>query len=452
MSERFQKTFISVREFVESWDKELYELNNLDFFIYLMINHLGNQLEKRFFTHERRLIQYYLDFDQIGTLCFNLGDEFEFFLQENCLGSCNLNCPRDLDSIINLKTVKLDEKHSRKLALVQAFLSNEVEKEQFLRIDLMNYVILDTLIQFYSEEFQVELSEDDLFLHELAEFIEDSIIEFMRLEGQSLLHKPFETAIEYFEELLQNEVEEETENDWQESGDFFEPEFHKEEWQKFIVAPEEVFTRFLSDQRYSPVEQVSALTYDISFLKKYLAEYAQLDNIYDFSDYHLREFFSFWLVKEFVLSDPRQIPHIFRATARFVTFLYQNYNINLKRDFLKIYEALKTNLIRVIEATNQFLAEYDLLEALLSGSSSDAEQISGIFEIARIHPDNHQHLDLIDIQFSHRLDDVSFPFSAARKLRSGDVLQATLLNEDDSWKITEIQYIFPAMGRPFIRF
>ena len=89
MSEKYQRTFISVREFIESWDKEIYELTNLDFFVFLTINHLGNQIEKRFFINERSNSPLSLSFDNIGTLCFNLGDSLEFFFQDNCFGNCN---------------------------------------------------------------------------------------------------------------------------------------------------------------------------------------------------------------------------------------------------------------------------------------------------------------------------------------------------------------------------
>ena len=162
MSEHYQKTFISAREFVESWDKELYELTYLDYFIYQMINHLGNRLEKHYFIRDKRHSSLYLDFDDLGTVCFNLGDGFEFFLEENCLGTCPINCPRDLDGTVKIDKQQLEERIKKKLALLQSIMIGNLEKEQCLRIDLLNHVILDTLLQFYMDEFELEIKEDDI--------------------------------------------------------------------------------------------------------------------------------------------------------------------------------------------------------------------------------------------------------------------------------------------------
>ena len=50
MAEPIKKTYISAREFVDSWEKEIYELSNLDYFIYLLINELALGIEKNFFS------------------------------------------------------------------------------------------------------------------------------------------------------------------------------------------------------------------------------------------------------------------------------------------------------------------------------------------------------------------------------------------------------------------
>ncbi len=450
MSERFQKTFISAHEFVESWNKEIYELNHLDFFIYLMINHLGNQLERRFFIQDKRVSPYFLEFDQIGTLCFNIGDTFEYFLEDNCFGSCNLNCPNDLDKKVDIEKAEMSEQNKQNIIILQSFLSNELEKEQCLRIDLMNHVILDSLLQFYSDEFQVEFEEDDLYVLELAEFIEDVVIDFIRMEGQTLLHKPFDTAIEYFEDLLHGEEDESQENEWIDFEESWEVENRPESWQTPKVLVNDVFFEFLSSDRYNPAEQNGSLNYDLAFFRKYLREFADVKNIFEINEYHLGEFFSYWLPQQFVLGDEKQISHIFRAMARFITFLFQKYKINLKKDFLRYYEALKLNLPRVIQATNQFLAEYDLLEALLSTGQPEIDQISGAFEITNISERPAKRLDLMDIHFLLPSDGVMLNSSAFSRLHKGDIIVSNIVKKDSHWEIIDIQFIYPAMARPYI--
>lgn len=450
MSEHHQKTFISVREFIDSWDKEFYEFNNLDFFIFLLINHLGNQLEKRFFVEHRRQSRLNLDFDQIGTVCFNLCDSFEYFLEENCFSSCPLNCTRDLDGTIDETQLQGNEKIRRKLDLIQSFLVGKLDKEQCLRLDLMNHVILDSLLQFYSEEMSIEFEENDIILLELAEFIENVIIEFIRFEGQSLLHKPLELSVDYFEELLQNEEEDKSENSWKKTHHEWKENREKLEWEKNPENIEDVFSHFLNDEHYNPQISRQTLAHDIDYLSRYLMDYVKLDKISDLKESHLAEFLSVWLTREFILSDVRQISHIFRATARFITFLFHHYQINLRKEFLKYYDVLKMDLPRVIQATNTFISEYNLFETIITAEQNYSEHKVGYYEIIDIR----DHLDRI-IEARNLFDyenNLIFKFesSAFFRLRKGDILHASIIQRSQDWEILEIQFIYPNLAMPYI--
>ena len=67
-------------EFIDSWEKEIYELNQLYYFIYLMINKLGFQIEHDFLNVKNKNPYLQIDPDDIGTLAFNIGDSFETFM------------------------------------------------------------------------------------------------------------------------------------------------------------------------------------------------------------------------------------------------------------------------------------------------------------------------------------------------------------------------------------
>ena len=101
MSERSEKTFISIHEFISSWEKEIYELTNLDYFAYHLINFLGNQIETVYFNKKEQTGYLQLDSEDIGTLAFNIGDSFASFLEHNCFGDCSLACPTNLNEKIN---------------------------------------------------------------------------------------------------------------------------------------------------------------------------------------------------------------------------------------------------------------------------------------------------------------------------------------------------------------
>lgn len=449
MSERFQKTFISVREFVESWDKELYELNNLDFFIYLFINHLGNQLERNFFHSRMRHSGLFLEFDHIGTLCFNLGDAFEFFLKDNCLNSCSLDCPLNLDGFVHPNQENLQEQVLRKLRFLQSYQTEPIQKEQFFRLDLMNYVILDTIIQFYSEEFQKELAEDDPFLIELAEFIEHVTVEFVRSEWQTWLRKPFESALKYFEDLLQSEEEEAHHSEWGEETFQSWEGGENHQWQQIDHSINEVFLKFTSDQFYNPGGNTS-LAHDIGFFHRYLYEYAGIEGIYEIEASHLAEFFSVWLVREFVMSDEREINHIFRATARFITFLYHHYQINLKREFLQFYEKIKTDLPRVVQANNLYISDFDIFSAIFNAENEAFNHIDGFYEILDTIDRKNRLINVEDIYLGHKISHLRFDSIAYTKIQRGDILHANLVQKEGHWEVLDVQYIYPNLAKRFL--
>ena len=450
MSEHHQKTYISPREFIKSWDKELYELNNLDFFIFLMINHLGNQLEKRFFIQHRRQSELFLSFDHIGTVCFNLGDSFEYFLEENCLSSCPINCPRDMDGQIDSCSVKLEDRIKRKLELLQSFLVGHLDKEQCFRIDLMNHVILDTLIQFYSEEINIEFEEDDINLLELAEFMENSIIDYIRFEGSDLLNRPFENALEYFEDLLQSESDSKYDEEWQEESQSWRTSPKENKWQGGHQPIEEVLIHFLNHDHYNSKMFEDSPSQDIEYLSKYLKETAKIKTISEFNESYLAEFLSVWLAREFVMSDTQQLSHIFRATARFITFLYHHYQINLKREFLRLYDMLKTDLARTIQATNTFISEYNMLDAVLYTNRDDYNYKIGYFEVISVKDKLYRILELKNVYAHHENLNVKLNSKAIFKLRKGDILHASMVKRSMDWEILEIQYIYPSLALQFI--
>ena len=451
MSERFQKPFITAREFIESWDKELYELNRLDYFIYLMINHLGNQLHKRYFILDKRQSPLALDFENLGTLCFNLGDSLQYLLEENCFGSCSLNCPRDLYTTIEPESISEKECNLRKLHLIQTYLGSKIKKEQCLRMDILNHVILDTLISYYDDLLGLELDEKNVDLIELSEFIEDVMIEMIRNEGQDLLQHPFRTAMNNFEELLQEDTKDNQKGAWLDADQSWDSSNEEEEWQKPKILAQEVFEQFiLANDRRQP-ESSPALLHDIDYLKRFILEYAGLEDFKDFKEHQLKEFMSTWLAKEFILGQETQLPHIFKATAKFLTFLNNRTEINLKREFLFYYEKVKVDLPRVVKAMNQYIADYDLLTAILVQPQETEPHFSGFFEIDEITSRSQKLMGVTDLQFSRKLRQVCLESDAFPLLKKGDILQSTLYPTEDGWMIADLQIIYPHLAKGILR-
>jgi len=441
------KSFISVREFVESWEKELYELTNLDFFIYQMMNTLGRQLQNHFFKHQNDNLNISLDFDEIGTLCFNLGDSFEYFLEENCFHDCQLNCPLDLEKTVNFEEFTGDDPTRKRLMVLRSFLSPEMVKEQCLRVELMNSVVLDSLMQFFSEEKDLELHEDNLGLIDLADFIEESIVSFIRHEGQNFLEKPFDPAINLFEDLIEKESfsegsqwEDETDWDMEETDDFWMVE-------KDV---NEIIDQFIEERGYSTPREVEKTLLHLNLLKEFLREKAGVVSLNMLEESHLLEFMAYWLVRKFALENENKLPDVFTSLAQFVNWLSGRYHLDFKKSFLSHYEKVKMEVPRVVRTLNLHLKEYNLFEALLSGSDSDAEIWSGYFEITNISSPSQNFLDLSDIRSFRSFEGVYLKSAAFSGLRKADILQATLVKRDDCWEVQEIEYIYPRVAKLFL--
>lgn len=450
MSENYQKSYISAREFVESWDKEIYELTNLDFFVYLLINHVGNQLEKHFFVQEREKSDLKLSFDNIGTLSFNIGDSFEFFLKDNCFGSCSFNCPIDMNSVVNFQDCKKNAHINKHLFSFNSFRNENIPKEQCMRIHFMNHIILDTLLNFYSEEVSLEVEEEDIDLIELAEFIENVMVEFIRTEGQSLLQKPFEPAMDYFEELISSEEATDYKPTWGSDENEWQDEREVEEWQYNFEFIEKLIDRFKEDIAEQLPDKKKIIFNEIDLFQEFLIEYANVNDSSELDEEHLLEFLSCWIVQQFLFKDHREIPHIFWTIARFVSWLKNNFGLDYKSSFLNYYEKVKTEVPRVVQALNLYLNEYDVLEALLLNGKKEPEQISGIYEVTELHSRVGKTLDILEISYLEAIKNVCLNSSAYLKLKKGDLLQATLAKINGNWKIIEVQCIYPKVAKPYI--
>lgn len=450
LSNGFHKTFISAREFLESWDKEIYEMTNLDFFIYLMVNHLGNQLEKRFFVRERQNSPLYLNFENIGTLCFNLGDSFEYFLEEEHLGQSNVNHIWELDTLNDLRK-KEEKSASRKRKGLKSFLSEGILKEQSFRVELMENVILDTAMQFYYDEMGVEIDDDEIEIIELADFIEDMMIEFIRQEGQTLLKRPNDPAIDYFEGLLESEEDYGEEKEWssEEEENLYQED---SDWEGFGNEYEDIsetIQKFIENTKFNPSE-TDCVVKDIELFHEFLTEYAGVNSIEELDQEHFLEFLSVWIIQKLAQGEEPKLSNLFQTLARFVTWMAHNYGLDYKKDFLNYYEQVKTEVPRVISALNTYVDESSLFDILLSREENDSEQRSGFFEIRRIRNRISKGLDLISLHSFDTIDNVRFNSNIYSQLRNGDILQATLIERGNRFEVIEIQYIYSKAAKPFI--
>ncbi|RMF56167.1 MAG: hypothetical protein D6748_14110 [Calditrichaeota bacterium] len=444
MSERFPKTYVSAREFVESWDKEIYELTNLDYFIFLMINHLGNQIERSHLFHDPDDSLLALDFESIGTLCFNLGDAFEYYIENKYFnpstGSLPTSNPPDIDDRFV---------YHERLKNLQSLAQQDVEKEHILRIELMDYVIFDTLLQFYFEEVGLEFEEGDREINEMAFFIEDAMIEFIRNEGKNLLQRPHDPATDFFERLIEKEEMPSSPDTWEEDKEWFDQENEFEFYESPTVEVEEVVDHFLEECDCN-LENFADVVRGVKLFQEFLVEHAGVTDIYQLNEDHFLEFLSVWLVQRFVEEDESHLPGIFQALARFVTWLNSHYSLDYKRVYLHYYDRVKTEVPRVIKALKQYLQECNIFDILYHRDNPDTTQLQGLYEISKIRSRLNKTMDLLDIHGYQTIENVKLPSSAFTKLQNGDFFQATLILTPTGWEILEIEYIYPKVSKRFV--
>lgn|GEM_PF-5553137 len=448
MSQHYYKPFISAREFVESWDKEVYELTNLDYFIYLMINHLAHQLEKRFFIETRSDSGLFIDNENIGTLCFNIGDSFECFVEENGYGDFRLN--HILDSNNSAMPAKKDgEPLQKRLNSLRSFLTEGIIREKNFRIELMDHVILDTLLQFYFEEVGVEIDEEDFEIIELADFVEDILVEYIRKEGHALLDRPADSAIDRFEDLLGREEESRDEPEWGDETKFA-ADVPEAEWNRPYEDISVSVSKFINDRNVNAEDVAEFIAIDIEQFRDYLIEQADMRNVYDISEEHLLEFLSIWVVKHYAQEEVERIPRLFKTIARFINWLSDVYGVNHKKRFAMYYERLKTEVPRVINVLKQYLEDYNLFDVMMYRGDADIRQVSSFFEIGDFRSRTRHTLDLADMNYGGTIENVFLPSNAFIRLKQGDIIQATLIERENRWEVLELHFVFPRAAKTFI--
>jgi len=437
LAERFKKTYISAREFVNSWEKEIYELNNLDYFIFLIMNDLGSLIEREFFSKSERKEDLFLSSTEIGNLVFNLGDGLQMFFEKNCFGSCELRCPTHLSEHLNH-----DDQKVRK-GIINEFDRKPTScrtKEQCLNIDLMNYVVLDTLIDFYNYEMRIILDETDIRLLTLADYIMNIITDFTRTKGQLLLNTPQENAGDLFKDSLKND-----ESPWSESS----PELDEDEEEDIELwkTGKSGIKAILNSYRNQIESEYSAGELSlIDRFEEYIADFLEVKDIGEIGLEDLEEFFLVVLINELADKDELEVSKTWKMFDHLFNFIEFQYEFELKKlfDHCGIEE---NDFHRVLEINRKYQKEYPLVDFLLSSESQNETQIEGFFEVSEVIG---SYLVLRDVHLDTYFNPVDMSSLSGRKIKLGDILHLQLVVCDPGWKISHLEIIYPSQSKPYL--
>ena len=438
MSERSEKTFISIREFISSWEKEIYELTNLDYFAYHLINFLGNQIETVYFNKKEQTGYLQLDSEDIGTLAFNIGDSFASFLEHNCFGDCSLACPTNLNEKINPEEIEFDSHNFHFLQFAKA---DDLNKKQFLLTDILNYVVLDTLFDFYNYEIGLDLDDSDIGMMQFADFITSMVEIFIEKKGQLYLQNSKASASDLFERLLQN-----SEQDWNDLFQFpldDEPD-DTDEWKIGEYQTKKMIEEFLheADQSKNGFEK-DAVT--LKYFQNYLEEYAGIDSLDEITYEDLEEYFVFWLIREIVLETDLQ-PEMIRDTlTRFFKWLDLAKDINLSNHFLKVSRKHFQGFKNSILITRGYFDNNSTIDSMLASNDLEADVVSALFLVEKIGANGL--IRLRDVFLKNKYSNVQISLPVNRKILAGMIIDASIKPTLYGWQLINLEYVFPERAR-----
>jgi hypothetical protein len=436
LSEHFEKTYISVNEFISSWEKEIYELNNLDYFTYLLINYIGYGIEHKFFTTQNHNAYLRIDPEEIATLSFNIGDSFESFLENNCFGDCSLSCPTKLNEMVNPDDSEIDATH---LNIVQIMNGEDLSKKQFLLTDILNYVVVDTLFDFYNYEIGLDLDDADIGLMQFADFITVLLEKFIETQGQSFLKHPKEPAVDLFQKILM-----ESEQDWDDSPtSTFEENEDKEEWKYGSYTITNLIQDYM-DQNSKLLPNDRKL---LEYFRNYCDSYAGILQFDDLSKEDLEEFFLFWLLREIALEKEISSDQIRTTFEKFFIWLEITHNTEIKRFFDSSFLKNRTPIENSLAAMRKYFEKNSLIGGILEANEADDQIVDGFFSVEKVSQNGL--LRLKDIYFNQSYVNVKVNFEEIDMLRN-TIFDASIKHTAYGWRIIHLEYIFPQKAKPYL--
>ena len=441
MAEQFKKIYISVTEFIDSWEKEIYELTYIDYFSYLLINELASGMEKDFFKNRKHDDQISLSADEISTLSFNIADGLQGFFEKNCFGTCKFGCLLKLDEMMDKET---QGSVQDKKPFVNISDGENQTKEQCLSSDILNYVILDSLLDYYNYELGIILTESDNDLLDFAEFNLNVIIQFIRFKGQRFLKTPQENASAYFYDLIQSD-----ETDWSindiELYNKDEEEQELESWKTDYSSIEHVFEEFFTEYNAN-----NENLQDFRMLEKfrdYLSDFLELQKIDDLTMDDLEEFYSVVLPHEMLSEDEPCFDSVRNIFSKFLTYLEFTRNLYIQIPFDKFVNKQIPEIIRTFKITNTYLKNYPFLDFLMSPDNSDATLVEGFYEIYR---NSENQFILKDIHLNTQIEPVDISRLKGSVIRTSDIFHCHLINKTGVWQIAHLEQVYPAVSKYYL--
>ena len=438
MAEQGKKIYISAREFIDSWEKEVYQLSNLDLFTYQLINELASAIEGNYFKNKKAAEDsFYLYSEEIGSLCFDMADSLQLFFEKNCLGSCKLKCPIEL----NKKITNTDWTPPSNFLQLSVLPSSNYNKEQCLYYDMLNYVILDSLIDFYHYEMDIVLTEDDERIMHFAEFIAKVILNFIRNKGQTFLNNPWENATQTFNELLQTD-----DSEWHDMA--FTDEMEEDDTESWKINQDNielVLNEFLVNYQANHDHETDLMI--ISKLKDYFSDFLEIDKIEEITLEDLGEFLTVVFPNDMIFHNTYDIQEAHLILLKYIEFLEYHYPSELTQKFLEYDRLVFEDVIRTIGIVQKYNENHSYVSHLLTANKNEESLAEGFMRIKSL---KHQRYELEDIHLNTHFENIELADLDANSLSEGDILHIQLSLNDNTWQLSHLEMVYSAYASYYL--
>jgi hypothetical protein len=316
---------------------------------------------------------------------------------------------------------------------------SDLSKKQLLLTDILNYVVLDTLFDFYNYEIGLDLDDADIGLMQFADFITVILEKFIESKGQPLLTNPKEPASELFENILA-----ESENDWDEIPPAtYEESEEKEEWKYGNLSVANVVQDYMAQSKN--LEPISERI--LEYFQSYTDEYAGILQIDDFSKEDLEEFFLFWLLREISLEKEITSVHVKRTFENFFIWLELSRGIDLKNLYQEFVKSSFDSFDETLSMIRLYFESNSVITGILEANLPDDQVVDGFFQVENVNKSGF--IRLRDIHFRQTYLNVKINLSDPLKLED-TILYASLKHTAYGWRIINLEYIFPAKAKPYL--
>ena len=441
MAEQFKKTYISVHEFVDSWEKEVYELTNLDYFIFLLINNLAGEIETNYLSKLPDTNILRLHSEETGTLSFNLGDSLQMFFEEYCFDSCGLNCPLHLQAPLSE-----EEQNERQMVFTDAPLPKTVcrTKSKCLYSEISTFVVKDTLLDFYQFEKGFILDENDPDFIKFADFIIKNILDTIKKQGQELLQNPEENASFQFDNLIKTD-----DTGWEVSFNLEEEEDSEmpdgDEWKLASSGSADAIEKFKNS--YPEAFKESSLLLLLNRFSEFLTEFLEIKRIENLAVDEVQEFFTIIVVHELLAVEQNLLgmaANMFRQMMRFFDY---NYDINLSPSFDAFLAKAFPEIERTFRISRIYGNEHPLVNYLLSEDAAVPALLEGFFEVIEV---SGQIAGVEDIHLKSRFDFVELIGLDVSQLKSGDILHMQISAKGVLYRLNRLEMVYPAHAKLYL--